>query len=168
LALCGTIEVVPYPIRCAVALISSTTTRRSRGGSGPQNKSDDFRGQLPAFCLQTGLRRGLVFFDGGTRLFYLGLRFVPHFGYRRGSCLQCLLAKYFLIPENRYASFAQTLLVFRGSRLGGGNIGAGLLDCSFGLAAPLGQHLHQWLVNKHGVGRIQQNQEDNGRYGSEQ
>src|ERR1700685_1209282 len=119
---------------CALVSLAATCGNRSR----PQNDPDDFGGQLPTLRLQTSLRCSFIFLDGSSRLFNLGLRFLPHLSQGRLACLQRLLPKCFLILENRHARFAQALFIFRSSRFGGGDIGACFLDSSFSFAAPLG------------------------------
>src|SRR5580692_23032 len=151
-----------------LALVSSATTRRSRRRPGPQNDPDDFGRQLPALRLQTSLGCNFIVLDARSRLFNLGLRSLSRLNQGRLARLQRLLPKCLLILENRHTSLAQALFVFRSSRLGGSDIGTRLFDRSFSFAAPLGQNLHQRLVNQRGVDRIQQNHEDNSRYGSEQ
>jgi hypothetical protein len=84
------------------------------------------------------------------------------------SGLQGLLPPRFLALEDRQASFPQTLIVFRGSSLSGGDISAGFLHGSLGLAAPLGQHFCQRFVDKQVVESVDQHHQNDGGYGSEQ
>src|SRR5580704_7637588 len=151
-----------------LALVSSATPRRSRGRPRPQNNSDDLGRQLRALCLETSLCCSFIVVDARLRLFNLGMRFLPRLNQSCLARLKRLLTKCLLILKNRHTRFAQALFVFRSARLGGSDVGARLLDRPFSFAAPLGQHLHQWLVDKRCIDRIQQRHEDNGRYGSEQ
>src|SRR5579863_1222316 len=121
-----------------LALVSSATACRSRRCPRPQNNSNDLGRQLPTLRLQTSLGGSFIVFDARPRLLDLGLRFLPRLNQSCLAFLQCLLAKCLLILENRHPSFAQALFVLRGSRLGGSNIGARLLDRTFSFAAPLG------------------------------
>jgi hypothetical protein len=123
-------------------LVSLPTTRWNWRRSWTQNNSNDFGGELPAFCLQNSLRRGFIFLNTGFRLFDLGLRFVSRLSQRIGPGLQRLLAKCFPMFEDCHASFAQPLLIFRCARFGCGDISASFLNRPFSFGTPLRQYLH--------------------------
>ena len=133
-----------------------------------QNGANNRGRQFSALRLQAGLRSYLILLDACPRFFHLSLRPGPRFGHRRRSRLQRQLPARFLTLEYRHARFPQALLIFRGSGLSLGDVGARLFDRALGPATPFGQHFNQRFVHDRGVNAEQQDDQDNGRHGPEQ
>ncbi len=147
---------------------SSATARWELRRAGSQDDANHFRGQAGTLLLQSGLGRSPLLLNGSARLLHLSLGPTAGLRGRGRPCLHGLLPASFLILENGETSFAQALLVFGGARLGRTDVGARLLDRSFGFASALLKYSRERRMDDHLVGRIEQRHEDDRRNRSEQ
>src|SRR4029077_5181287 len=82
--------------------------------------------------------------------------------------LRGLLAASFLVFEYFLAGFAQALLVFGGSGLGSGDIGARFFHRALSTVTALGEDDGKRAMDEEGVENVKRRQKDDGGHGSEQ
>jgi hypothetical protein len=137
-------------------------------GHGTQDGAHDFGGQAGGFGLQLGHGFLFVLFHGGTGLLDLLLGTGTGFIHEMGASLIGLLAAGFLIFENFLTRFAETLFVFGGAGLGGGDVGAGFFHCALGTLAAFGKDGGEGTMDEEQIKDIQERQKEDGGKASEQ
>ena len=102
----------------------------------------------------------LVLLHAGARLLDLFLRASASLIHGLAAGLRRLLAAGFLVLENLLAGFAKALLVIRGARFGGGDVGARFFHRALGAIAALGQHGGQRTMHQKGIKDVEQSTEE--------